>query len=123
MGRAVPERLGFRYVDEEIVARAAEKQNIDPEVVADAEKRKSLLARVLEELGDAAWLEHSYAYGALATPGLSSAHATLGTSEGFRALIREVIHETAEQHYDLVINTDVLGPDRAAELVVRLASA
>jgi hypothetical protein len=30
IGSLVAERLGFRYVDEEIITRAAEKQGVDP---------------------------------------------------------------------------------------------
>ena len=44
------ERLGFFYVDEEIVARAAAKVGIDPREVADEERRKSRVARVLEAI-------------------------------------------------------------------------
>jgi len=47
VGRLVADRLGFVYVDEEIVARAAARGGIDPADVADEERRKSLLERVL----------------------------------------------------------------------------
>jgi len=96
VGRLVADRLGFRFVDEEIVARAAEKEGVEPEVVADAEKRKSFLGRYLEELGEAAGLDQAYAYGALGVP------AVAGMGEGVRSLIREAIHETAEEG-DVVI--------------------
>ena len=58
VGRLVAERLGFLYVDEEIVARAATKGGIDPGGVADEERRKSLAARLLEAIaqgGSEAW--------------------------------------------------------------------
>ena len=48
--RLVAERLGFLYVDDEIVARAAAKGAIGPDEVADEERRKSLVARVLEAI-------------------------------------------------------------------------
>src|SRR5206468_1719571 len=51
IGRIVSERLGFRYVDEEIVAWTAEKAGVEPDLVADAERRKGLLARFIEGLG------------------------------------------------------------------------
>jgi len=47
----VAEELGFRYVDDEIIARAAEKGGVSPNDVADAQRRKSLLHRVLDSLG------------------------------------------------------------------------
>ena len=51
IGRLVSEELGFRYVDDEIIARAAEKGGVSPSDVADAGRRKSLLHRVLDSLG------------------------------------------------------------------------
>ena len=196
VGRLVAERLGLRYVDEEIVARAAEREKLEPELVADAEKRKSFLARYLEEFGEAAGLDQAYAYGALASPFVAEGAVQRGT-EGIRALIREAVRETADEgdvvivshaasmalggregvlrvlvtaspetrarrvgeaaglderlaarmvkdadaaradylkrfyrverelptHYDLVVNTDVLGEEQAASLVVHAAGS
>ena len=51
IGALVAERLGFRYVDEEIITRAAEKQGVDPAAMTDTERRKSVIQRVLEGLG------------------------------------------------------------------------
>lgn len=95
VGRAAAERLGFRYLNEEIVLKAAEKRDLDPRVVADVEQRKSLLARYLSELGDSAGLDMYYAYGALAFPGESQDKAA--SSDALRALIIEVIRETADE--------------------------
>ena len=50
VGTAVAAELGYRYVDQEIVARAAEKAQLDPETVADAERRKSFVRRLLDGL-------------------------------------------------------------------------
>jgi cytidylate kinase len=51
VARLVADQLGLRYVDEEIISRAAEKCGAAPQLVADAEQRQPLLRRVLEELG------------------------------------------------------------------------
>src|SRR5947209_12918243 len=70
VARLVSERLGFLYVDEEIISRAAERSGIDRELIADAERRKSLMASFLAALADggatfgtppvdAAWIEPS----------------------------------------------------------------
>jgi hypothetical protein len=48
----VAERLGLRYVDEEVIARAAERGGVEPGQLADAEQRKSRLLRVVELLTD-----------------------------------------------------------------------
>jgi cytidylate kinase len=185
------ERLGFRYVDEEIISRAAEKQGVDPATIADAERRKSVIQRVLEGLGQSG--------AAGATPGgpmwVPDDASELAQSHDLRTLIRETILETAAQggvvivahaaafalagregllrvlvtapielrtrrigeargtdaaqatkelkrsdearaaylktfhgvdrelptHYDLVVNTETLEPDAAAEIVARAA--
>ena len=52
VARLVSERLGFVYVDEEIIARAAERSGIDHEIVADEERRKSLIASLLSAMAD-----------------------------------------------------------------------
>ncbi len=98
IGGLVAERLGYRYVDEEIITRAAEKQGVDPAAIADVEKRKSLLVRVLEGIGEGGMVT--------ATPGgvtwIPDDASELVRSNDFRSLIREAIHETAEQG-DVVI--------------------
>ncbi len=50
IGRAVAERLGFRYVNEEVITRAADKNGVDAAMVADVERRKGLLHRLVETL-------------------------------------------------------------------------
>ncbi len=98
IGALVAERLGFRYVDEEIISRAAEKQGVDPAAIADAERRKGVIQRVLEGLGQ------SGAGGA--TPGgplwIPDDATELAQSHDLRALIRETINETAAKG-DVVI--------------------
>jgi len=89
VGRLVAERLGFLYVDDDIVAQAAAKGGIDAGDVADEERRKSLVARLLE-----AWGKSGGEAWALTGSGSARAGDELG-SEDVRALIREVIEQTA----------------------------
>ena len=86
VGRRVAEALGFRYVDEEIVEIAAEKAGLDPETVADAEKRRTLAMQLLDGL---AW-----SASATMTP---TFRPSAFTGEAEAALIRTVIGETAER--------------------------
>lgn len=88
IGKQVAERLGYLYVDEEIVAGAAAEGGLAPRDIADEERRKSFAARFLDVLaesgGDALTL---------------STHAA-ATMEGVRpvdvrALIRETVVQTA----------------------------
>jgi cytidylate kinase len=89
VGRLVAERLGFRYVDEDIVAQAAAKGGVDPGELADEERRKSFLARMLDEFGRGASGEAWALLGPMPPPGQGA------TSDDLRALIREAIEETA----------------------------
>jgi uncharacterized protein len=89
VGQLVAERLGFLYVDEDIVARAAAKGRVDPGDVADEERRKSLAARLLDAMahgGGEAW--------ALGGGAPLVAGEEIGSDE-LRALIREAIEQTA----------------------------
>lgn len=88
-GRLVAERLGFLYVDEEIVAGTAARAGVDLREVADEERRKSLAARVLEAIAESG--VDSF------TPGGGvpfSVGEQLSSAE-IRALIRETIVQTA----------------------------
>ena len=89
VGRLVAERLGFLYVNEEIVARAAAKGGVDAADVADEERRKSLAARALNAIaqgGGEAWT--------LGAVGPLSSREELD-SDDIRSLIRETIEQTA----------------------------
>ena len=174
IGRLVAGKLGFDYVDEDIVTRAAQRGDVTAEDVADAERRQSLLRRLFTELGTGSGVE---------TYGLAPA-AGGDLPDDMRALIREAIEEVAARgnvvivahaasfalagregvlrvlvtaspetrasryegsikdsdaeradylrrfygvehelptHYDLVINTDVVSVEQAADLVALAA--
>ena len=90
VGRLVADQLGYLYVDDDIVARAAAAGAIDPAEVADEERRKSFARRLLEGLaqGGEAWA---------VTHGGSSATAEAQRSDDVRALIKEVDPEIVEE--------------------------
>jgi cytidylate kinase len=186
VGRLVAERLGVLYVDDEIVAQAAAKGGIGSEDVADEERRKSIVARVLDviakggsdfgsgtpprigeepnsddvraliretiertaERGNAVIVAHAASYAvthgqeALRVLVTASPHiraARVGAAEGLdqtraeravkdsdagrRDYLRRFYNVDNElpTHYDLVVNTDVLSVEQAAELVSRAA--
>ena len=91
----VAERLGFRYIDDEIIAQAAAKGGISPGDVADEEKRKSALSRLVREFGRAAAPD---SYG---IAGISRPYEEV-SSEAVRSLIQDAIEETADRG-DVVI--------------------
>jgi cytidylate kinase len=97
VGRLVADRLGFLYVDEEIVARAADKGGVHAADVADEERRKSFAARALNAIaqgGGEAW--------ALGTTGPLTSWDELG-SDDIRSLIRETIEQTAARGKAVIV--------------------
>src|SRR5262249_30953715 len=50
VGQAVAQQLGFRYVDEQIIRRAAQHAQVDPVLVAKSEHHQPLLQRLLEKI-------------------------------------------------------------------------
>jgi cytidylate kinase len=194
IGRTVAQRLWYRYVDEEIITKAAQHAQVDPALVAAAEHRRPLLQRLVAEI-PAIWdLAGAVALtaGVPANVLAGGPTAYVATAEDMRILIRAVIEEVAEAgqavivahaasmalagrthvlrvlvtaspatraarlaaeqglgstdaaaavaasdrerrdyfqrfyhirhelptHYDLVLNTDVLAPERAADIIV-----
>lgn len=86
----VAAKLGFRLVDEGIVARAAREAGVEPHVVADVELRRSFISRLLKDLGTPAFVA--------AGTGFLISDEDEGPSSGdLRSLIRGAIEETADQ--------------------------
>jgi cytidylate kinase len=86
IGKRVAEQLGYLYVDEEIVARAAAQGELEPGEVADEERRKSFASRVLETLAEGG----GDAWTLAATAGMEYVRPA-----DVRALIRETVVQTA----------------------------
>jgi cytidylate kinase len=84
VGRAVAERLSLQYVDEEVIARAAERAGVDADVVSDTEARKSRLRRVIDFLSDA---------GTSATMDVEPSVVRDSREASYRSMIRAVVEE------------------------------
>ena len=91
VGRLVADRLGYRYVDEDIVVHAAVRGGVDLDTLADEERRKSFLARVLDELTRGATAEAWAVLGPMPTVGEDT------PGDELRELIRNAIEETAAE--------------------------
>jgi cytidylate kinase len=88
IGKQVAERLGYSYVDEGIVARAAAQGGLEPRDIADEERRRSFANRVLEVLAEGGGDAWTLGAGvAVSMEGLRPAD--------IRALIRETVVQTA----------------------------
>jgi len=97
LGRVVADKLGFRLVDEEIVTRAAENQNVTVDDLANVERRKSLLNRILRDVAIGAATGPSVfitAYAAEPQPATNS----------LRALITQSINETADEGNVVIVS-------------------
>jgi hypothetical protein len=91
------ERLGYQLINEQIVAMAAQQADVDAAWVADVEKRKSLMGRMLERIGPASAATASM--GAYVTPAID-----LGPGEGaLRELIRATIEQVAERGRAVIV--------------------
>jgi cytidylate kinase len=88
IAQEVAQDLGFRYVDEEIVAKAAEKKNLTATEVASAERRKSFISQVLEDVSDVKSDLVSY---------IANDKSGRRPSDAIRNLIRESILDTAKE--------------------------
>jgi cytidylate kinase len=106
VGLRLAQRLGFRYVDDQIITRAAELAQVDPRLVAQAEHRQSLLARLLDKLSAAQDLVGPMG---MATVGLPVEFFVTGpndykaTPDDLRALIRAAIQEVAREGAAVIV--------------------
>jgi cytidylate kinase len=99
VGREVASRLGFRYIDEEVVDRAAERGGVDASSVSDAEKRRSTLRRLLDATGPVSEVRQ-------VTPVDDPEWKYIQTesrSEALRGLIREAIKESADEGQVVIV--------------------
>jgi cytidylate kinase len=98
IARVISQKLGFRYVDEEIIDRAAEREHVDVSVIENAERRQSFLDRLLESIAVAPAPEvMAFASGFPTTPVAIETVGNVRTTEHYRQLIRDVVKETAQQ--------------------------
>ena len=98
MGRLVADKLGFRLIDEEIVTRAAENQNVGVDDLADVERRQSLLTRILDEVAIVA------AMGPIDGTVAVYALEPKPDKNSLRGLIRQSIIETAEEGNVVIVS-------------------
>ncbi len=87
IGQMVAAALGFRFVDEEIIFKAADLAGVEPERIAAAEQKPPLLERVLGILSSVEPLVRS-------SPG--SGRSSAASSDELRDMIRAAIHEVGK---------------------------
>lgn len=99
IGPQVASELGFRLVNEQIVARAAEESGVQAHVVADLEQRRTVVDRVIHELfGRAAAGDGSFGFTA---PAVVEPEPQ---GDNLRGLIRTVIEEIASSGDAVIVS-------------------
>ncbi len=187
VGRMVARRLRYRYVDDEIVLKAADKARVSPAEVAAAEQTKPLIDRIVDVIttwapvdptgatvgrrianppppryetligqvicevadeGRVVILAHGASVALAGRSGLLRVLVTASPETRVQRLVRTAqlseraagkaitksdrarrdylkrfykVEEERPTHYDLVVNTDVLSLEQAADLVVTAA--
>jgi len=94
IGRLVAEELGFRYVNNEIIDRAAAQAGVSPQEVAEVERSPSLITRIMNALG--AGMAGEYA-------GRPITLDEIDASPSYRQLIQDVIREVAAQQNVVIL--------------------
>lgn len=100
VARGVAEGLGFALVDEEIILGAAAEAGVEPQVVADVEKRRSFMDRALDALSsssDATAFAFTGGAGGIVAPDV------VPVSDELRDLIRVAIEETAARGNAVIV--------------------
>ena len=92
MARAVASQLGYRFLDHEVISRAAEIAGVSPETIAAAERWPTFIERMLERLA----LTTVVSEGVLPAPP-TNAGAMMLTSADYRALVEQVVHSLADE--------------------------
>jgi cytidylate kinase len=112
VARLVAKQLRFRYLDEEVVGRAAALGRVSPQALSDAEQRKPALAELFRQLRTAA----------LSTEGEPP---VTDQTEMHRMLIRSAIHATADEGRAVIVShaaSFTLGPRKDILRVLVTAS-
>jgi len=107
VARQTAQRLGFRYIDYQVIQTAAREAGVSPETVSEAEHSPSLLTRILEALAR----NPSMPVAAWADP-VPLATSPLYTSTDYRTFIESVIRDVALEGGCLIVG-------HAAQVILR----
>ncbi len=105
VGQAIAPLLGYQYVDEQIIEKAASQAQVDPSQVAATEQRQPLLQRLLDKLALAAEVVGpvGWASGIPMEVMIPVASVQRAVPDDLRAMIRYAIHEVARQGHAVIV--------------------
>jgi cytidylate kinase len=98
IARVIADKLGYRFLDHEVISRAADIAGVSPETIAAAERWPTFVERMLERLA----LTTVVSEGVLPAPP-TNAGAMMLTSADYRALIEQVVQSLAEEGECVII--------------------
>lgn len=103
-GRIVAEKLGYRYVDDEIIDRAAERAGVSRDTITKAERPPGLLSRIIDGLAASGANEATVAFLAGAPVYIPVQRDWDPQAElGYEELIQQVIIEVASQRKAVIM--------------------
>jgi cytidylate kinase len=105
IAQAVAQQLNFRYVDDEIIRLAAQRAQVDPALVANAEHRQPLLQRLLEKIPRGAEVAKIVggAAGVPVGPSVPAPGAPRIDAADLRAMIQATIHAVADAGQAVIV--------------------
>jgi cytidylate kinase len=104
VGRMVADRLGYRYVNEQLILEAARLAQVDPALVAAAEQKQSFMQKILDAFSSAqeslgsATLAAGFAVPVATAPGFRRS-----SKEDLRSMIRAAIHEVGKDGNSVIV--------------------
>ena len=107
VAQALAGKLGFRYIDYQVIQDAAREADVSAETVSEAEHSPSLMTRLLESLAR----NPSMPSAGWADP-VPLAASPLYTSNDYRRFVEQVIRETADQGDCVIVG-------HAAQVILR----
>src|SRR5690606_35375931 len=93
LARAVSDKLGFRYLDNEVISQAAAIAGVSPDTIAAAERWPTFVERMLERLA----LTTVVSEGVLPTPPTANPATMMLTSADYRQLVEQVVQSLAAE--------------------------
>ena len=103
VGQLVAERLGFRFVDDEILDLAARHAGVDRTVVADAERHRSLVTRMIDAVFAPPAEIQSYLNLRPRTYGAGAGGGAAPPAEDLRRLIKDAIADVADRGNAVIV--------------------
>ncbi len=104
VGRTVADRLGYRYVNEQLILEAARLAGVDPSAIAATEQKQTLVQRLLdafheaqESLGAATFAE------GFVVPIASATGFRQGSKDELRSMLRAAIRGVGRQGNSVIV--------------------